>query len=126
MRTKAPHLLAIAWTLIAVLFSLFTVWAFYVQTVNNNPLFPAFVSLAFAAGSAFFAAALRKDLNRSESVRKAGIITVVVTAPWVPFWAWVAQVDDAPGAMVLALGFLSLAGLGLYTWHKAKNETVAA
>lgn len=122
--TRAPKLLLWAWTVLTVFFTLFTVWAFAVQLAHSNPLAPAFLCLLVAGASGFFLLMLRKDLAMSSPrFRIFAIGTAVGALPWAPFWAWVAQTDDAPGAMLLALAFLAMGILGLWAWWTTSRSS---
>lgn len=112
LRSRAwGSFLLLSWRCIAGLLSVFTVYAFWVQLEENNPLGPAFLCLIAAVGALAGAILLQMSRNRKDPhlLRLVCGALGVITLPFVPLMAIVAEQDDAPGAMLLALFLLGLA-----------------
>lgn len=118
--------LIIAWTVLALLFSLFACWAFYVQTVNDNPLLPAFISLAAALGAAFVAVQLHRTVYGSKNFKTVVLVSSLLLIPLGLAFLGLGQADDSPGAGAVGLLFLAFSGLGLWTAARARGTSSAS
>lgn len=107
--------LVTSWAILAFLFGVFACWAFYVQTVNENPLLPAFIALAASGGASFVAWRLHSATYGSAPFRNALMGASILLLPLGLVFLRLGQADDSPGAGGVGILFMLFGALGIFT-----------